>query len=104
VWPLSSTLQNGNAPAISRKLQSQQVSLTGQFPRAICLARGGGIDILAGCARWGGEGERGQELAAAGFWRGELERENRELRRATEILKAASIFFARELDPRQPRL
>src|SRR3981081_4526761 len=31
----------------------------------------------------------------------ELERENRELRRATEILKAASIFFARELDPRQ---
>src|SRR3954451_7880162 len=27
-----------------------------------------------------------------------LERENRELRRANEILKAASIFFARELD------
>ena len=27
----------------------------------------------------------------------ELERENRELRRANEILKAASIFFAREL-------
>jgi transposase len=34
----------------------------------------------------------------------ELERENRELRRATEILKAASAFFARELDPRLPRL
>ncbi|EFL05557.1 predicted protein [Streptomyces sp. AA4] len=33
----------------------------------------------------------------------ELERENRELRRANEILKAASIFFARELDPRSPR-
>ncbi len=33
---------------------------------------------------------------------GELERENRELRRANEILKAASAFFARELDP-QPR-
>ena len=32
----------------------------------------------------------------------ELERENRELRRATEILKAASAFFARELDPRLP--
>ena len=30
----------------------------------------------------------------------ELERENRELRRANEILKAASVFFARELDPR----
>ena len=33
----------------------------------------------------------------------ELERENRELRRAKEILKAASAFFARELDPRPPR-
>jgi transposase len=33
----------------------------------------------------------------------ELERENRELRRANEILRAASAFFARELDPRPPR-
>ncbi len=33
----------------------------------------------------------------------ELERENRELRRANEILKAASAFFAREFDPRLPR-
>ena len=33
----------------------------------------------------------------------ELEKENRELRRANEILKAASSFFARELDPRLPR-
>ncbi len=33
----------------------------------------------------------------------ELEREVRELRRANEILKAASAFFARELDPR-PRM
>ena len=32
-----------------------------------------------------------------------LERENRELRRANEILRAASAFFARELDPRLPR-
>jgi transposase len=31
-----------------------------------------------------------------------LRRENHELRRANEILKAASIFFARELDPRPP--
>jgi len=29
-----------------------------------------------------------------------LERENRELRRANEILKAASVFFATELDGR----
>lgn len=33
----------------------------------------------------------------------ELERENRELRRANEILKAASAYFARELDPKPPR-
>lgn len=33
----------------------------------------------------------------------ELERENRELRRANEILKSAAAFFARELDPRLPR-
>jgi transposase len=33
----------------------------------------------------------------------ELERETRELRRANEILKAASAFFARELDPQLPR-
>lgn len=32
-----------------------------------------------------------------------LERKNRELRRANEILKAASAFFARELDPRLPK-
>ena len=33
----------------------------------------------------------------------ELEREVKELRRANEILKAASAFFARELDPRPPK-
>jgi transposase len=33
----------------------------------------------------------------------ELEREVRELRRANEILKAASVFFATELDGRRPR-
>jgi transposase len=32
----------------------------------------------------------------------ELEREVRELRRANEFLKAASAYFARELDPRFP--
>jgi transposase len=32
-----------------------------------------------------------------------LEREVKELRRANEILKAASSFFARELDPRPPK-
>jgi transposase len=32
-----------------------------------------------------------------------LEREVRELRRANEILKAASAFFASELDPTRPK-
>jgi transposase len=32
-----------------------------------------------------------------------LERENRELRRSNEILKAASTFFAKELDQPLPR-
>jgi transposase len=31
----------------------------------------------------------------------ELEREVRDLKEANEILKAASAFFARELDPRR---
>ena len=33
----------------------------------------------------------------------ELRRENFELRRANEILKSASLFFARELDTDRPR-
>jgi transposase len=32
-----------------------------------------------------------------------LRQENFELRRANEILKAASVFFAKELDPDRPR-
>jgi transposase len=32
-----------------------------------------------------------------------LRRENFELRRANEILKSASVFFAKELDPDRPR-
>src|SRR3954453_6976396 len=33
----------------------------------------------------------------------ELERENKELRRANDILKAAAVFFGAELDRKQPR-
>ena len=33
----------------------------------------------------------------------ELERENAELRRANEILKAATAFFAQEADPNRPQ-
>jgi transposase len=34
---------------------------------------------------------------------GELEREVRELRKANEILRAASVFFAKEPDPPRPK-
>jgi transposase len=46
----------------------------------------------------------GPELAGTERVRlAELERENRELRRANEILKAASAFFAAELDRPESR-
>jgi transposase len=51
-------------------------------------------EIDAG-ARPGATSEESAELRR-------LRRENSELRRANAILKAASAFFARELDPRLP--
>jgi transposase len=49
-------------------------------------------------------GRRGDRLTTAERERLKaLERENRELRRANEILKAASAFFASELDPTRPK-
>ncbi len=50
---------------------------------------------IDGGARPGTTTDDAQRLA-------ELEREVRELKRANEILLAASSFFARELDPRLP--
>ncbi|MBP2325885.1 transposase [Kibdelosporangium banguiense] len=47
-------------------------------------------------ARSGTSSEESAELTR-------LRREVAELRRANDILKAASAFFARELDPRPPR-
>ena len=50
------------------------------------------------------EGVRGDRLTTAERERLKaLERENRELRRANQILKAASAFFASELDPTRPK-
>ena|SRR5947209_894530 len=48
-------------------------------------------------------GERGGTTTQDAQRMAELEREVRELRRANEILKAASVFFATELDGRRPR-
>jgi transposase len=51
---------------------------------------------IDGGMRAGTTGEGARRIAA-------LEREVRKLRRANETLKAASAYFARELDPRLPR-
>ncbi len=48
-------------------------------------------------------GRRPGTSSAAAQRIAELERENRELRRANDILKAASVFFATELDGRPRR-
>lgn len=49
-------------------------------------------------------GTRNERLTSAERERlKELEREVRELRKANEILKAASVFFAKELDPPRSR-
>jgi transposase len=49
-------------------------------------------------------GERTDRLTSAERERlRDLEREVRELRRANEILKAASVYFAKELDPTRPK-
>jgi transposase len=61
-------------------------------------------DTLRGWFRQGqiDAGERPGTTTAESARVRELERELRELKRANEILLAASSFFARELDPRLP--
>ena len=78
-----------------------------QHLRTVELETGKGIVVVAACRkigiteqtyyRWkkeygGLRVEQAKRLKA-------LERENRELRRANEILKAAAVFFAGELGP-----
>jgi transposase len=49
------------------------------------------------------EGERAGLTSAERARMRELERDNRELRRANEILKSAAVSFGAELDRRSPR-
>jgi transposase len=77
---------SGVIPEVARKLGINDQSLRAWVKQA---------DIDAG-QRPGTSSTDAQRIV-------ELERENRELRRANDILKAASAFFARELDPRLPR-
>ncbi len=72
---------------------------TSTAPRLGHLAVGGGIERGTGRQRsregWGTRaGATSQERERIA----ELEKENRELRKANQILKEASVFFAQELD------
>ncbi len=76
------------------------MSRTTRYPkeireRAIALV----LEHQAECDRGLSVGPTSDEIARIK----DLEREVVELRRVNEILKAASAFFARELDPRAPR-
>jgi transposase len=59
--------------------------------------------MLRACARCWSAGARPGVTSEEAARIKELERENKELRRANEILKAAARFFARELDPPLPK-
>lgn len=78
--------KHGVIPRVARELGVGTESLRGWVNQA---------EVDSGC-RPGTSSADSQRIA-------ELEREVRELRRANDILKAASIFFATELDGRPKR-
>ena len=96
------------------ELRRRAVRLVFEWRRERGVSRGGTAAVANQLglnkdtlANWGRQAEI-DEGARAGMTTddkariSELERENRELRRANEILKSASAFFAAELD-RPPR-
>jgi transposase len=93
----------------SDELRERAVRLAVESGRPIAhVARdlGVGAESLRGWVRQAQAdgGERSDLLTSAERDRlKQLERENRELRKANEILKAASVFFAKELDPTRPK-
>ena len=97
----------GRPRKYSEELRERAVRLARESERGIApVARDLGLnpETLRGWVRQteADEGSRSDRLATAEreeFMR--LRRENRELVRANEVLEAASVFFARELD--QPR-
>ena len=76
-------------------------------PYLACKAIGPKVGVgIESLRRWVGQaqvdaGDQPGSTSAEKARIKELERENRELREANEILKAASVFFAGELDPRR---
>jgi transposase len=87
-----------------REVARQEGSISGVIPR-VARQLGIGAESLRSWVNQAevDSGRRAGTTTAEAARIAELERENRELRRANEILKAASAFFARELDPRLPR-
>jgi transposase len=92
------------AVRMAREVADQEGSWTGVIPR-VAKRLGVGTESLRGWVKQAevGAGRRPGVSSAESARVAELEREVRELRRANDILKAASAFFARELDPRLPR-
>jgi transposase len=101
------------------KVQKRAVAMVGELERELGAGRGAiarvakQLGVHPEALRYwvrrerGGRGPAAASAAAAVTAEGariiELEKENRELRRANEILRLASAFFAREMDPRPPR-
>jgi transposase len=92
------------AVRMARQVAEEEGSWSGVIPR-VAKKLGVGVESLRGWVKQGevDAGRRAGVTSAESTRITELERENRELRRANEILKAASAFFARELDPRLPK-
>lgn len=90
------------------RLVQQTIAETGESPGVISrVARQLGIGVES-LRAWVHQAEidRGRRPGLTSEERErlkQLERENRELRRANEILKSAAAFFGAELDRRSPR-
>jgi transposase len=87
-----------------REVAEQEGSWSGVIPR-VAKRLGVGTESLRGWVKRAeiDSGHRPGVTSVETARVAELEREVRELRLANEILKAASAFFARELDPRLPK-
>ena len=83
--------------------EDPDLSLTAAVAR-VASRTGVNADTLRGWCKQAAidAGERPGTTTADAARIKQLEAENRELKRANEILLAASSFFARELDPRLP--
>jgi transposase len=101
------------------EVQERAVAMVGELERELGAGRGAIAQVAKqlgvhpeALRYWvrrerGGRGPAAASAAVAMTAEGtriiELEKENRELRRANDILRLASAFFAREMDPRPPR-